>query len=142
VKIVSGREYLLRAVPKGFGSLLGDELFWNIRSAYTGTLSLAGVSVGQFFDGQELRGKGAWKEPEAWGTWLGVDGGILEFVRPEKHSASLLCAVAYRILPIFASKDDQRFRDYRQRRISKKKQHILSAANSRPAIIPLRSIWN
>ena len=105
MKIVSGREYLLRAVPKGFGSLLGDELFWNIRSAYTGTLSLAGVSVGQFFDGQELRGKGAWKEPEAWGTWLGVDGGILEFVRPEKHSASLLCAVAYRILPIFASKD-------------------------------------
>jgi len=105
VKIVSGREYLLRAVPKGFGSLLGDELFWNIRSAYTGTLSLAGVSVGQFFDGRELRGKGAWKEPEAWGTWLGVDGGILEFVWPEKHSASLLCAVAYRILPIFASKD-------------------------------------
>jgi glycosyltransferase involved in cell wall biosynthesis len=105
VQIVSGREYLLRAVPKGFGSLLGDELFWNIRSAYTGTLSLAGVSVGQFFDGQELRSKGAWKEPEAWGTWLGVDGGVLEFVWPEKHSASLLCAIAYRILPILAPKD-------------------------------------
>jgi glycosyltransferase involved in cell wall biosynthesis len=105
VKIISGREYLVRSVPKGFGSLLGDELFWNIRSAYTGTLSLAGVSVGQFFDGQELRGKGAWKEPEAWGTWLGVDGGVLEFVWPEKRSASLLCAVAYRILPIFTSKD-------------------------------------
>lgn len=105
VKIVSGREYLPRAVPKGFGSLLGDELFWNIRSAYTGTLSLAGVSVGQFFEGQELRGKGAWKEPEAWGTWLGVDGGVLEFIWPEKHSALLLCAIAYRILPIFASKD-------------------------------------
>jgi glycosyltransferase involved in cell wall biosynthesis len=105
VKIVSGREYLLRAVPKGFGSMLGDELFWNIRSAYTGTLSLAGVSVDQFFDGQELRGKGAWKEPEAWGTWLGVDGGVLEFIWPEKHSASLLCAIAYRILPILESKD-------------------------------------
>jgi glycosyltransferase involved in cell wall biosynthesis len=105
VKIVSGREYLLRAVPKGFGSLLGDELFWNIRSAYTGTLSLAGVSVGQFFDGQELRGRGAWREPEPWGTWLGVDGGTLEFIWPEKHSASLLCAIAYRVLPIFTSKD-------------------------------------
>ena len=63
MKIVSGREYLLRAVPKGFGSYLGDELFWNIQSAYTGTLSQAGVAVGQFFDGQELRGTGAWKEP-------------------------------------------------------------------------------
>jgi glycosyltransferase involved in cell wall biosynthesis len=104
VKITSGREYLLRGVPKGFGSCLGDELFWNIRSAYTGTLTQAGVAVGQFFDGQELRGKGAWKEPEAWGTWLGVDGGSLEFIWPEKQHASFLCAIAYRILPIFSAK--------------------------------------
>jgi glycosyltransferase involved in cell wall biosynthesis len=105
VKIVSGREYLLRAVPKGFGSYLGDELFWNIQSAYTGTLSQAGVAVGQFFDGQELRGTGAWKEPEAWGTWLGVDGGVLEFIWPERQNASFLCAIVYRILPIFSSKE-------------------------------------
>ena len=105
MKIVSGREYLLRAVPKGFGSYLGDELFWNIQSAYTGTLSQAGVAVGQFFDGQELRGIGAWKEPEAWGTWLGVDGGVLEFVWPERQNATFLCAIVYRILPTFSSKE-------------------------------------
>jgi glycosyltransferase involved in cell wall biosynthesis len=105
VEIISGREYLLREVPRGFGSYLGDELFWHIKSAFTGPLSRAGVSVDQFFDGQELRGRGAWKEPEPWGTWLGVDGGILEFVWPEKEAASLLCAIEYRILPIFASKE-------------------------------------
>ena len=105
VKIVSGREYLLRAVPKGFGSYLGDELFWNIQSAYTGTLSQAGVSVSQFFDGQELRGRGAWREPETWGTWLGVDGGMLEFMWPEKQNVSFLCAIVYRVLPIFSMKE-------------------------------------
>jgi hypothetical protein len=105
VKVIPGREYLLRSVPRGFGSYLGDELFWNIRSAYTGTLSRAGASVSQFFDGQELRGGGAWKEPESWGTWLGADGGTLEFIWPESQSVSLLCAVAYRILPIFSAKE-------------------------------------
>jgi glycosyltransferase involved in cell wall biosynthesis len=105
VKIFPSREYFLRSVPKGFGSYLGDELFWSIRSAYSGTLSRAGASVGQFFDGQELRGKGAWKEPESWGTWLGAGGGTLEFFWPESERASLLCAIAYRILPIFSSKE-------------------------------------
>jgi len=105
VEIISGREYILREVPRGFSSYLGDELFWHIKSAFTGSLSRAGVSVDQFFDGQELRGKGAWKEPEPWGTWLGVDGGMFEFVWPDNEAASLLCAIEYRILPIFASKE-------------------------------------
>jgi glycosyltransferase involved in cell wall biosynthesis len=104
VEMQLGREYVFRKVPVGFGSSMGDDLYWSMDAAYRGNLTRGSCSVRQFFEGHQMRGEGAWKVPEPWGTWIGVEGAVIEFAWPEEESRRLVVGLAYRILRPFASR--------------------------------------
>jgi glycosyltransferase involved in cell wall biosynthesis len=104
VETLLNREYVFRKVPIGFGSTMGDDLYWSMDAAYRGNLSRGACSVRQFFEGHQLRGEGAWKSPEPWGTWLGVEGGTIEFAWPEPEPRKVVVGLAYRVLRPFASR--------------------------------------
>src|SRR6202044_359234 len=103
--ITCGEEYPVKALPGGFGSQLGDQLFRSVSRAYTGLMSRAGGSAQHIMAGQALRGRGAWMAPEEFGTWLGTAGASLEFVWDGPRDAELVLLIAYRVLKPFALRD-------------------------------------
>jgi len=104
VSVVAGKEYILKRIPSSFDGHVGDELRKSIENAYLGPIMSGSIGVQDAIDGLSLRGHGSWMEPEDWGTWLGIDGGSIDFWW-EGPETEVSCALLGRVLSCFQGRE-------------------------------------